>query len=149
MKKIKYLFIVLFIISFAIGCGSTEKNVDVATVKSIMEEYNITVSDTTDKHGYAVQAYYGYKDDIKINFVKGEKRYDIQGIFLDECKNVYSVCGNDYKKDEDGGNNWTHLTVTNKDTYYFVGWVGDSYITIVAPIGQKSNMESLIEKLGF
>lgn len=149
MKRFKYLFLVLVLSFFITGCGSTSKNVDVTTVKSKMEDYNLTVTDTTDKYGYATQAYYGYKDDIKINFVKGEKRYDIQGIFLDECKNVYSVCGNDYKKSDDGGDNWTTLTVTNTTTYYFVGWVGDSYITITAPLSQQSKMENLIEDLGF
>lgn len=149
MKNIKYILIVLLLLVLVPGCAKEKELIDVTRVKSIMEEHNINVTDTTDKYGYATQAYYGYKDDIKINFVKGNKRYDIQGIFLDECKNVYSVCGNDYKKDDNVGDNWTNLTVTNKDTYYYVGWVSDSYITIVAPISFQGEMEELVSKLGF
>lgn len=149
MKNLKHIFMILLLLVVVTGCAKEKELIDVTTVKSTMEEYKINVADTTNKHGYAVQAYYGYKDDIKINFVKGNKRYDIQGIFLDECKNVYSVCGNDYKKDDEVGDNWTNLTVTNKDTYYYVGWVGDAYITIVAPISYQNEMQEMVEKLGF
>lgn len=149
MKKVKYLLIILLLLLFVPGCTKEKDPIDITKVRSVIEEYNITVVDTTDKYDYAAQAYYGYKDEIKINFVKGNKRYDIQGLFLDECKNIYSVCGNDYKKDDNVGDNWTNLTVTNKDKYYYAGWVGDSYITIVAPISSKSDMESLVQKLGF
>lgn len=149
MKTLKYFFITLLLLGLASGCAKEKDLIDVTMVKSKMEEYNINVTDTTDKYGYAAQSYYGYKDDIKINFVKGNKRYDIQGIFLDECKNVYSVCGNDYQKDDNVGDNWSNLTVTNKDNYYYVGWVGDSYITIVAPISYQREMREMVEKLGF
>lgn len=149
MKKLKCLLIILLLLVFVPGCAKEKELIDVTKVRSIMENYNINVTDITEKYGYATQAYYGYKDDIKINFVKGNKRYDIQGIFLDECKNVYSVCGNDYKKNTNVGDNWTNLTVTNKETYYYVGLVGDSYITIVAPISFQKDMESLVLELGF
>ena len=69
MKIFKYFFIMLLLFGFASGCAKEKELIDVTTVKSVMEEHNINVNDTTDKYGYATQAYYGYKDDIKINFV--------------------------------------------------------------------------------
>ena len=149
MKLFKKLLLVLIVPLLLCGCAGTKESKDPSEIQSILEEAKFDVYDSTEQVGYASRALYGIKGEAKANYVKGDKKYDIQGIFLDECKNVYSVCGNDYKKDDNVGDNWTNLTVTNKETYYYVGWVGDSYITIVAPISYQSEMEAMIGKLGF
>lgn len=150
MEKIKYIICLLVLLVCISGCGSTKKeDIDSNVVLKTLTESKLNVTDVKDQVGYAEEAYYGVDGEIKVNYVKGNKKYDIQGIFLDECKNVYSVCGNDYKKKTDGGDNWTRLEITNKDTYYFVGWVNDAYIIITSPIEYKKDMQSIVNKTGF
>lgn len=150
MRKFKYVICLLILVFCVSGCASSKKeDIDSSIVLKTMEEYKLDVTDIKNQVGYAIDAYYGVDGDIKINYIKGNKKYDIEGIFLDECKNVYSVCGNDYKKKTEGGENWTNLEVTNKDTYYFVGWVSDAYIIITSPIEYKSDMQDIVKKSGF
>lgn len=149
MKKLKKVLIVLLMCICVSGCGSTKETLDPRDIQSILEEASFEIYDSTEQVGYAEKAFYGIKGQVTANFVKGEKKYDIQGVFLDECKNVYSKVTNDYKRVNDGGKNWTYLIVTDKDKYYFVGWVDDSYITIDAPADQEKLMNKLVKELGF
>lgn len=150
MKRFKILVILLTSI-LLVGCGksSVKEDVNPVTFQKILEENKYTVLDTTEQIGYASRGLYGYKSDIKINYVQGNKKYDIQGVFLDECTNVYNEMGEDYKQQTDGGKNWSYLIVTTDTNYYFVGWINDSYITITAPAEQTKKLNKLVEELGY
>ena len=148
MKKFKLCIIILMMI-IVTGCNTTKENIDVVSFQNTLEENNFKVYDITDEYGYATRAIYASKGSATINYVEGKKKYDIQGIFLDECKNVYNTASADYKDKTDGGKNWTYLTVTDDDNYYFVGWVENSYITIKAPKDQETKMNNLAKELGY
>lgn len=148
MKKLKLIGVSLFVLLFLCACGTKEAKTP-SEIQSILESYKFEVYDSTEKVGYADTALYGIKGQVKANYVKGNKKYDIQGIFLDECKNIYGKVSAGYEKQDNGGDNWTNLTVTDDDNYYFVGWIEDSYIVIEAPKDQKKIMDSLVKDLGF
>lgn len=148
MKKFKIGILIISIL-LLVGCSSTKEDVDPSTVQSILESKNYKVYDLTDTVSYASKALYASKLTAIINYVQGIKKYDIQGIFLDECTNVYNEVGSVYEKKTDGGDNWTYLIVTTEEDYYFVGWVNDSYITITASIDQEKTMNALAKELGF
>ncbi len=149
MKKFKYLFVILFITVFLCGCGTTKSVPEPRDVQKVLEEYKFDVFDTTEQVGYSESALYATKGQVKANYVKGSKKYDIQGIFLDECKNIYKKVTANYKKKDDGGKNWTNLTVTDDDKFYFVGWIEDSYIVIESPVDQEKLMKTMVKELGF
>lgn len=149
MKKIKYLIMSLAVIILLCGCGGTRNAKSASDIQSILEKYQFEVFDSTEQVGYADKALYGIKGQVKANYVKGNKKYDIQGIFLDECKNVYNKVLNDYEKEDKGGDNWTYLVVTDSEKYYFVGWVEDSYIAIESPADQTKLMNKMVNELGF
>lgn len=149
MKKLKNILFILLVLLYVTGCGSTRKCLDVSEIQSILESSDFEVYDSTEQVGYAEKALYGIKGKVTANFVKGKKKYDIQGVFLDECKNVYSKTTSDYKNETNGGKNWTYLVVTDSTNYYFVGWIDDSYITITAPADQEKIMNKLVKDLGF
>lgn len=148
MKKFKVIALLLVTI-LLVGCSSTKENIDPAKLQATLSDKKFDIYDTTSKVGYASNALYATKGKVKINFVKGSKRYDVQGIFLDECKNIYSVAGSDYTHETDGGKNWTYLIVYNDTDYYFVGWVNDSYISLSAPVDQMKKMNNLVKELGY
>lgn len=149
MKILKKLFFVLVVMCFLCGCGAAKTTIDPSEIQRILEEAKFDVYDSTERVGYASKALYGVKGEVKANYVKGDKKYDIQGIFLDECKNVYNRASTDYKKETDGGDNWTYLIVTDDTKYYFVGWIEDTYIVIESPIDQEHIMNKLVKDLGF
>lgn len=147
--KFKYVIMSLLVVVLLCGCGGTKTSKDPSEIQSILENANFDVYDTTDQVGYADTALYGAKGQVKANYVKGNKKYDIQGIFLDECKNIYNKVEADYKKEDNGGDNWTYLIVTDSEHYYFVGWIEDSYIAIESPADQEKLMNNLVKDLGF
>lgn len=147
--KFKYVIMSLLVVVLLCGCGGAKTSKDPSEIQSILENANFDVYDTTDQVGYADRALYGVKGQVKANYVKGNKKYDIQGIFLDECKNIYNKVEADYKKEDDGGDNWTYLIVVDSEYYYFVGWIEDSYIAIESPADQEKLMNKLVKELGF
>lgn len=149
MKKFKYILMSLMVMVLLCGCGGVKEAKEPSEIQNILESYSFDVYDTTDQVGYADKALYGIKGQVKANYVKGSKKYDIQGIFLDECKNVYNKVTSDYKKEDDGGDNWTYLIVTDTEKYFFVGWIDDTYIAIESPIDQEKIMNKLVKELGF
>lgn len=149
MKILKKLFLVLVVMCFLCGCGAPKVTKDPSEIQSVLEDAKFDVYDSTEQVGYASKALYGVKGEVKANYVKGDKKYDIQGIFLDECKNVYNRASTDYKKETDGGDNWTYLIVTDDTKYYFVGWIEDTYIVIESPIDQEHIINKLVKDLGF
>lgn len=141
--------ILIMSVLLLVGCSNAKEDIDPATVQSILESKNYKVYDLTGTVSYASKAIYASKLTAVINYVQGIKKYDVQGIFIDECTNVYSKAGSNYEKKTDGGENWTYLIVTTDEDYYFVGWVSDSYITITASIEQEKAMNALAKELGF
>lgn len=148
MKKNKLIIISLLVV-FLTGCSTTKEATTKDEFTNVLTESKFTVYESTPDFEYASVALIASKDDAEIVFVEGKKRYDIEGIFIDECKNVYNVAGSEYDSNTHGGKNWTNLTVTNDTTYYFVGWIGNTYVYAESPIEDKEVMKDIIKKLGY
>ena len=71
---------------------------------------------------------YLINSDIKVIYVRGTNVYDIEGIFLDECKNVHNGLSADGKEESKVGDNYTSLEVYDIEGYYYIVCVDNTYI---------------------
>lgn len=149
MKKINIIIILLLVLVTA-GCSKSTKEATTSDVfTQVLTDNNYKVSDYTQDFSFAEVALVAKKDEIEIVFVEGKKRYDIEGIFLDECNNIYSLVGTDYEKDSNKGSNWANLELVNDTNYYYVSWIGNTYLYVRAEIDSQSKIEDIIDELGY
>ena len=149
MKKFKILILCLFAILVS-GCSEIKSSIDGETFKEKAEGYKYVIQDITSQYAYAESSYLISNDNFKILYVEGKKKYDIEGIFIDECKNIFNTIGDVvYKDNVSGGTNWTSLSVTTDDTYYYVSWIDDTYIYASSSIDGKKNIEKFMDELGY
>lgn len=149
MNKIKLIlvFAVMFIV---VGCGNkTMDSVSPENVYNVLTKENYKVYDITDKLSFSEAAYLVSDKVYIINYVKTKNNYDVQGIFLDETKNILLKAKDGYTKISDSGDSWANLRVYDDDKYYFIGWIKDSYITIECSIKYKDKMNDLVKELGY
>lgn len=147
MKKIKVVIILLF--SFIlVGCGS-KTSITGDTFASKMTEMNYSIKDVLSNYDYAVSAYNAYKDEVSVFFLKGKKKYDVEGIFIDEYQNLFSEVGENYDKKLSSGKTWTSLMLKTDEKVYYISWISDSYIIIKAPKNKTIEVEKVIKTLGY
>lgn len=148
MKKLS--IIVLCLLSLLlVGCSSNKESITGDEYVSKMGELGYTPSDVTDKFGYATAAYGIKTETITVSFVSTEKNYDIEGIFLDECENVYKEAEEGYTKTIKGGSNWTSLKVTDDKNIYYVTYINHTLLYIKGDINSKARVNTIIEELGY
>lgn len=149
MKKIQ-LMLICFLAIFTAGCSKMKSAISSQEYYDTVVQSGYTVQDSKAAYAYAKASYLIEEKDIKLLYVKGERKYDIEGIFIDECKNVYNLIGaEEYEQKVLGGDNWTSLEITTKESFYYVSWIEDSYIYLSAPIANQKDLKSLIKKIGF
>ena len=149
MKKIKVLLL-MFLTVFMVGCGSEEKTVVEPTdYLNIIQNLGYTAEDHTSSFAYSEASYLINNNNMYVLYVKGKKKYDIEGLFLDECKNVYNLAKEGYKEKTDGSDNWVSLEVKDNEKYYYVVYVDDTYLQIKADLAQEPYAKEIIEKLGY
>lgn len=148
MRKIKVLLLVLFSVILT-GCMIDKKSITGDEFLEIMNEYEYTTNDVVDSYDYALSAYNAYKDDTTIFFLKGKKKYDVEGIFIDEYQNLYSKIGEDYQKKLTSGTSWTSLKLIDDDKLYYLSWVDDSYIIITSVKNSESEVDKIVKSLGY
>lgn len=147
MKKIKIVAILLF--SFLlVGCGS-KSSITGDTFSSKMTEMNYSVKDVLSNYDYAVSAYNAYKDEVSVFFLKGKKKYDVEGIFIDEYQNIFSEIGENYEKKITSGKTWTSLMLKTDENIYYISWISDTYILIKAPRDKNNEVEKVVKTLGY
>lgn len=147
MKKIKIVAILLF--SFLlVGCGSKSSIIG-DTFASKMTEMNYSIKDVLSNYDYAVSAYNAYKDEVSVFFLKGKKKYDVEGIFIDEYQNLFNEIGENYDKKISSGKTWTSLMLKTDEKVYYISWISDSYILIKAPKDKTTEVEKVIKTLGY
>lgn len=165
LKLLIVLFIPLFILT---GCKSTKKPINADTFVTKAKELYLYPNDVTKTYsGYAESAQSITGNGIYVLFIDGRRKYDIEGVFLDEVKNVYHEAGvfddeetttaminttiknNNVEHNKTGGENWLKVSVTNKTNFYYVSWIEDTYIYIKSDIDKKTDMEKLIDAIGY
>ena len=147
MRKIKFAIILLF--SFIlVGCGS-KNSITGDTFASKMTEMNYSIKDVLSNYDYAASAYNAYKDEVSVFFLKGKKKYDVEGIFIDEYQNLFNEVGEKYDKKLSSGKTWKSLMLKAEEKVYYISWISDSYIIIKAPKDKTTEVEKVIKTLGY
>ncbi len=147
MRKIKFAIILLF--SFIlVGCGS-KNSITGDTFASKMTEMNYSIKDVLSNYDYAASAYNAYKDEVSVFFLKGKKKYDVEGIFIDEYQNLFNEVGEKYDKKLSSGKTWKSLMLKTEEKVYYISWISDSYIIIKAPKNKTIEVEKVIKTLGY
>lgn len=143
------VLIVLFMMIFIVGCSKNKTPITGSDFydKAIEAEYKLI--DNTSQFDYADYVYSVSKGDLTMYFVDGKKSYDIKGLFLDECANIYKNMTEEYDKTTSGGENWTTLKLKTKIKYYYVSWIKDTYLYVEAPIENEKELEKFIDSLGY
>lgn len=149
MKKIKVLLICMLTL-FVSGCSKTRTALEPDEFASVLDKFDYKVLDKTDTVDYADAAYYVNANDFEFVYVNGKRKYDIEGLFVEECKNVVNVIGQEeYDKNMDSGDNYAYLSITTENRFYYVSWIDDTYIYIKAPLNKKDKLEDILAKLGY
>lgn len=148
MKKIKIVLIVLCLV-FLTSCAKTKSSITGDKFREIIENNEYKITDVSSNYDYAISAYNAYKDEVNIFFLKGKKKYDVEGIFIDEYQNIYSQVGEKYEKKLTSGTSWTSLKLISDDKLYYLSWVDDSYIIITSLKNKESEVDKIVKLLGY
>ena len=149
MKKTKLLILCLFTLLLA-GCSDTKSAVKPEEFTKVMSEMKLDIQDQTESVDYADAIYRIDSNTYDFIYIDGKKKYDIEGLFVDQCKNVIDDVGSDtYKQDTGSGSNWAKLEITTEERYYYVSWIGDTYIYIKGVVGDADYFRKIIKELGY
>ena len=148
MRAYKFLLLVFSIVLLT-GCSSTRKSLTGDEFYQTLTKYEYSVKDSISAYDYALSAYNAYKGDISVFFLKGKKKYDVEGIFISESQNLFTEVGDNYQKKLGSGKNWTSLRLTTDEKLYYISWIDDSYIIIKAKKSDETNVNKLIDELGY
>lgn len=149
MKRAKILLLCFFTILTS-GCDKTRSAIKPDAFQKVISEYKMNLVDKTKEIDYADVAYRIDAEAFDFVFIDGKKKYDIEGLFVDECKNVIDEIGsNEYEQKIGSGTNWAYLEITTEETFYYVSWISDTYLYIKAPINYSSEMKEIVGKLGY
>lgn len=149
MKKIK-LLLVCTLVLLASGCSKTREAVSPEKFSNILTSHNYKLLDKTDTVDYAEAAYVVNSEAIEFAYINGKRKYDIEGLFIEECKNVLNDVGSkEYDKDLGSGDNYAYLKITTDEKFYYVSWIDDTYLYIKAPVGRQDDLEGVLKELGY
>lgn len=149
MKRIKVIMLCIFTMLVA-GCDKTKTAVKPNEFVEIMSSFKMNIQDKTKEVDYADALYRLDSSTYDFIYIDGKKKYDIEGLFVDQCKNVIDDIGSDtYKQDIGSGSNWAKLEITTEENYYYVSWIGDTYIYVKGLIGDAETFRKIIKELGY
>ena len=148
MKKMKVLLLILSILLIS-GCGKEKESIDQDTFSKIMQGQGLTVYDDSGSFDYVEAAYVAATNDIKVVYIKGKKKTDVEGTFIDQCNNIYKQALEGYKDSKKSGSNWSTLKITDSENYYFISLVDNTYIYIDGSIDKKDKINRIIDELKY
>lgn len=148
MNKIK-VFILVLIVFLAVGCAEKKNVINPTEYYRIVTDLGYEIVDYTEDFDYSEATYVVQDNNFYVMYVKGKKRYDIRGLFLDECQNVYNKAKDGYKESTDGNEQWLSLEIDDGKNYYYVVYVNDTYVYVETDIFNKGKAKELVEKIGY
>ena len=148
MNKIK-VFILVLIVFLAVGCAEKKNVINPTEYYRIVTDLGYEIVDYTEDFDYSEATYVVQDNNFYVMYVKGKKRYDIRGLFLDECQNVYNKAKDGYKESTDGNEQWLSLEIDDGKNYYYVVYVNDTYVYVETDIFNKGKAKDLVEKIGY
>lgn len=146
MRKI---IIVLLSVLLLAGCGQKKTSLADGEFTSLMTENGYQVYDDKDNFSFADHAYVVLESDLKVVFVEGKRKVDIEGIFVDQCNNVYNKVLEGYDDIKKSGSNWSTLKIIDSDNYYYISLVDDSYLYIEGSIDNERKIDKIIDLLNY
>lgn len=147
--KIMKIFLIMLTCILMVGCSTKRVALDDEEFVSIMSENNYEVVDSTYNYDYAQKVYTLETDNMNIFYLKGNKKNDVENLYIDECSNVYNILSGQYEKEIHGGDNWTSLKVTYDDTIYYLSWIDNTYIYFKTIKANDKKLMDIIDKLGY
>lgn len=148
MKRAKVLLLIAAILLIS-GCATKKESISESSFSEIMKNQGLFVYDDSASFDYVESAYVAAMKDIKVVYIKGKKKTDVEGTFVDQCNNTYKRALEGYKDSKKSGDNWSTLKITDRDTYYYVSLVDDTYIYIEGAIEKESKIEKIIDELKY
>ena len=148
MRKIKVILLIVAVLLIS-GCGGKKEAIDKDTFTDIMKNQGMTVYDDSSSFDYVETAYVASASDIKVVYIKGKRKTDIEGTYVDQCNNIYKRALEGYKDSKKSGSNWSTLKITDSDNYYYISLIDDTYIYIEGSIDKENKIDRIIEKLKY
>ena len=146
MKKFKILLLIVSILLVS-GCGTTKESITESEFIEIAQNQGLTTYDDSASFDYVESAYVAAIKDLKVIYIKGKKKADIEGTFIDQCNNIYKRALEGYKDSKKSGSNWSTLKITDSDHYYFISLIDDTYIYIEGSIEKKDKIINQLNNL--
>ena len=159
MKKTKIILLLLIFILVLTGC--TKKSSTCEKFASALKEQGYEVYDYTQGYGYANKAYQSSSDDYMALFVEGKNLKDIQGIFIDEVKNIYGLAGVKTKEEQEqsedkgpipivkGGDSWESVEVTTDNSFYYISYINDTLLYIKSNTDNEAKFRKIIDTIKY
>lgn len=150
MRNIKCIIVFVMAV-FITGCTHVKDAPTIEAFEEKMKEHHYELIDRTNEVDYATKLYRINSEEFVFTFIKGKRKVDIEGLFIDECKNVVDEVGetDDRKQEIDSGTNWSYLKLSNSTYVYYVSWINDTYIYIKAPKNSGESIIKVAKELGY
>lgn len=143
----KKMFLLLISVMLLTGCGVGDP-ITGEDFSKFARKNDYVIKDHTTNFAYADTAYL-INDEIYIFFLDGKKKYDVEGLFLDECKNAYQEAGDDYSKKTRGGDDWLVLELNTDDKFFYLSMIEDTFVIVKSTQEKKSLAKDMIDELGY
>ena len=166
MKRYKLLTLLIISVLIITGCASKKSTKSVSEFNDIAKNNNMTVYDG-NTYGYAEEASYVKTNDYSILFYKVKRGFDIQGMYIDEVKNVYTAAGikdntttqeatvvaelttKPVEKNIRKGKNWSSLEVVTENRYYYLCMVDDTLFKIDSTLDKRDEVKNIIDAMKY
>ena len=87
--------------------------------------------------------------EFKVIYVESKNVYDIEGVFLDECKNISGSLSEKGTYKSDSGKNWAKFVAEDMGDYYYVVLVDNTYIYIKGKPESKERIQKFVDAIGY
>lgn len=148
MKKLKVLLLIISILLVS-GCGTTKEAITESEFIKIAENQGLTTYDDSANFDYVESAYVAAIKDLEVVYIKGKKKADVEGTFIDQCNNIYKRALEGYKDSKKSGSNWSTLKISDSEHIYFISLVDNTYIYIEGTVDKESRIDRIIEELKY
>lgn len=146
MKKILLILLSVLLLT---GCGKKKVSLNDEEFYNIMSENKFQVYDDKENFPYAEHAYVIAEENLKVVFIEGKRKVDVEGVYVDQCNNVYKQALEGYDDTKKSGSNWSTLKLTDANNYYYVSLVDNTYLYIEGSLDKEVRINRIIDLLKY